>query len=281
MDNEIKKQIIHGLIDTFINAGNIALDLRDKGLKKIIKEDNTPVTNGDLEVNKIITNKIKEITPKIPIVSEEVSDNKNIENLSTFWLIDPIDWTYDYLNNKEEFTLNAGLIINKRNIPADIIIFATGFDAITGSLLNMDITGANKKKLSSEWHKKPNSYLGLQIPNFPNLFTITGPGSPSVLTNMPRAIEQHVDWITNCISNLIKNKKQKIEASQKSADLWSKKVAEEAKKTMFLKTKNSWYLGTNIKGKPKGFIPYSGGLNKYRIICDEVADNNYEGFLIS
>ena len=94
MDNEIKKQIIHGLIDTFINAGNIALDLRDKGLKKTIKEDNTPVTNGDLEVNKIITNKIKEITPEIPIVSEEVSDNKNIENLSTFWLIDPIDGTY-------------------------------------------------------------------------------------------------------------------------------------------------------------------------------------------
>ncbi len=114
MDNEIKKQIIHGLIDTFINAGNIALDLRDKGLKKTIKEDNTPVTNGDLEVNKIITNKIREITPEIPIVSEEVSDNKNIENLSTFWLIDPIDGTYDYLNNRDEFTLNAGLIIDKK-----------------------------------------------------------------------------------------------------------------------------------------------------------------------
>ena len=131
MDNEIKKQIIHELIDTFINAGNIALDLRDKGLKKTIKEDNTPVTNGDLEVNKIITNKIKEITPQIPIVSEEVSDNKNIENLSTFWLIDPIDGTYDYLNNRDEFTLNAGLIINKKpevaiiNAPAKKRLFYT------------------------------------------------------------------------------------------------------------------------------------------------------------
>ena len=163
----------------------------------------------------------------------------------------------------------------------DMIIFATGFDAITGSLLNMNITGAKGKKLSLEWHKKPNNYLGLQIPNFPNLFTITGPGSPSVLTNMPRAIEQHVDWITNCISNLMKNKKQKIEASQKSADLWSKKVDEAVRKTMFLKTESSWYLGTNIKGKPMGFIPYSGGLDKYKIICDEVAENNYEGFLIS
>ena len=100
----------------------------------------------------------------------------------------------------------SGLTINNKHLMLDMIIFATGFDAITGSLLNMDITGANKKKLSSEWHKKPNSYLGLQIPNFPNLFTITGPGSPSVLTNMPRAIEQHVDWITNCISNSDENK---------------------------------------------------------------------------
>ena len=88
MNDDLKKEIIYKLIDTFIDAGNIALDLRDKGLKKIIKDDNTPVTNGDLEVNRIITNKIKEITPEIPIVSEEVSDNKKLNNLSTFWLID-------------------------------------------------------------------------------------------------------------------------------------------------------------------------------------------------
>ena len=131
MDDNLKKKIIYELIKTFINAGDIALELREKGLKKIIKDDNTPVTNGDLEVNKIITNKLKEITPEIPIVSEEVSDNKNSNNLSTFWLIDPIDGTYDYLNNKEEFTLNAGLIINKKpeiaiiNAPAKKRLFYT------------------------------------------------------------------------------------------------------------------------------------------------------------
>ena len=114
MEDKLKKKVIYELIKTFIDSGNIALELRNKGLKKIIKDDNTPVTNGDLKINEIITNKLKEITPEIPIVSEEVSDNKDSYNLSTFWLVDPIDGTYDYLNNKEEFTLNAGLIINKK-----------------------------------------------------------------------------------------------------------------------------------------------------------------------
>ena len=114
MNSNELKNLNTELKECFLNAGKRAMHLRDMGLKTELKNDNTPVTNGDLEVNKIITNKLKEITPEIPIVSEEVSDNKNSNNLSTFWLIDPIDGTYDYLNNKEEFTLNAGLIINKK-----------------------------------------------------------------------------------------------------------------------------------------------------------------------
>ena len=110
------KKITEELIDTFLYAGEISLELREKGLIKEIKSDNTPVSNGDLEVNKIITNKIKNITPKIPIVSEETSDNKSIKNLKDFWLIDPIDGTYDYINNLEEFTINAGLIINNNPV---------------------------------------------------------------------------------------------------------------------------------------------------------------------
>ena len=110
------KKITEELIDTFLYAGKISLELREKGLIKKIKSDNTPVSNGDLEVNKIITNKIKNITPKIPIVSEETSDNKSIKNLKDFWLIDPIDGTYDYINNLEEFTINAGLIINNNPV---------------------------------------------------------------------------------------------------------------------------------------------------------------------
>ena len=116
------KIIVERLIDPFLKAGDLSISLREKGLKKEIKSDNTPVSNGDLEVNKFITKKISEITPNIPIVSEETSDNKGNTKLKDFWLVDPIDGTYDYINNLEEFTINAGLIINKN--PAAGLIYA-------------------------------------------------------------------------------------------------------------------------------------------------------------
>ena len=116
------KEIVENLIDTFLNAGKISLELRKKGLIKKMKADNTPVSNGDLEVNEIITKKILQLTPNIPIVSEETSENKSKNNLSNFWLIDPIDGTYDYINNLDEFTINAGLIIKKK--PAAGLIYA-------------------------------------------------------------------------------------------------------------------------------------------------------------
>jgi len=116
------KRIIEKLIDPFLKAGDMSITLREKGLKKEIKSDNTPVSNGDLEVNKFITKKISEITPNIPIISEETSDNKDNTQLKDFWLVDPIDGTYDYINNLEEFTINAGLIIN--NKPAAGLIYA-------------------------------------------------------------------------------------------------------------------------------------------------------------
>ena len=114
MDNDQLKKINYALIDTFLIAGDRSIELRRIGLKKEIKSDNTPVTNGDIEVNKILTEKIKNITSDIPIVSEESTTNKSNNNLNDFWLIDPIDGTHDYINNKDEFTLNAGLIINKK-----------------------------------------------------------------------------------------------------------------------------------------------------------------------
>jgi 3'(2'), 5'-bisphosphate nucleotidase len=116
------KEIIENLIDTFFHAGEISIKLREEGLTKKIKEDNTPVSNGDLEVNKIITQKILELTPNIPIVSEETSHNKDNDNLKDFWLVDPIDGTYDYINDLDEFTINAGLILNKK--PVGGIIYA-------------------------------------------------------------------------------------------------------------------------------------------------------------
>ena len=120
------KKIIEDLIDTFLKAGKISLELRKKGLTKEIKSDDTPVSNGDIEVNKIISKKINELTPSIPIVSEESSENKLNKNLKDFWLIDPIDGTYDYINNLDEFTINAGLILNKR--PVAGLIYAPAKD---------------------------------------------------------------------------------------------------------------------------------------------------------
>ncbi len=148
--NEIKiKEIVENLIDTFLYAGKISLDLRKKGLTKEMKSDNTPVSNGDLEVNKIITKKIISLTPDIPIISEETSDNKSISNLENFWLIDPIDGTYDYINDLDEFTINAGLIIDKKPVagliyaPAKERMFYSfgensAFELIKGELIKLE-----------------------------------------------------------------------------------------------------------------------------------------------
>ena len=116
------QRVVENLIETFLHAGKVSLELRNLGLTKEIKYDNTPVSNGDIEVNKIITKRIKKLTPHIPIISEEASENKSIKNLNDFWLIDPIDGTYDYINNLDEFTINAGLIIDKQ--PSAGLIYA-------------------------------------------------------------------------------------------------------------------------------------------------------------
>ena len=126
MTNIDLKIIVESLIDTFLKAGKISLELRKKGLTKELKDDNTPVSNGDIEVNNVISKKIKELTPNIPIISEESSENKSNINLNNFWLVDPIDGTYDYINNLEEFTINAGLILNKK--PVAGLIFAPAKD---------------------------------------------------------------------------------------------------------------------------------------------------------
>jgi 3'(2'), 5'-bisphosphate nucleotidase len=110
------EKIVRNLINTFLNAGEVSINLRNDGLTKKIKSDNTPVSNGDIEVNKIISKKLRELTPSIPIISEEASDNKLIKDLKNFWLVDPIDGTYDYINDLEEFTINAGLIIDRKPV---------------------------------------------------------------------------------------------------------------------------------------------------------------------
>ncbi len=163
----------------------------------------------------------------------------------------------------------------------DIIVFATGFDAMTGPLLGLNITGRDGLKLKDAWSAGPRTYLGLQSVGFPNLFTITGPGSPSVLCNMPVCIEQHVEWITQCIDDLRQNEIAQIEAKPDAVDTWVAHVNDAAHATLLPEAGHSWYLGANVPGKPRVFMPYAGGMDVYRQKCSEVAANNYEGFQLT
>ena len=161
--------------------------------------------------------------------------------------------------------------------PLDVIVFATGFDAMTGALLDIDIRGREGRTLDDAWAAGPRTYLGLQVAGFPNFFTITGPGSPSVLTNMPVAIEQHVDWVTDCIQHMETKGLRSIEANDDAQEAWVQHVAEAAEETLFPKA-NSWYVGANVPGKSRVFMPYVAGLDVYRERCNEIVANNYEGF---
>jgi cation diffusion facilitator CzcD-associated flavoprotein CzcO len=174
-----------------------------------------------------------------------------------------------------------GIRTRDAEYPLDIIVFATGFDGMTGSLLRIDIRGRDGLPLAKEWAAGPRNYLGLQVAGFPNLFTVTGPGSPSVLCNMPVAIEQHVEWITDCIAHMRNHGLERIEPSDEAQDSWVAQVNAAADATLLPKAKHSWYLGANIPGKPRVFMPYAGGMAHYRKICSEVAAKNYEGFRLS
>ena len=166
MTEDNKKKITENLIPTFNEAGDISLKLRKQGLKKKIKKDNTPVTNGDIEVNNLITEKIKKITPEIPIISEESSINKSNKNLKNFWLVDPIDGTYDYINGRDEFTINAGLIINNR--PEIGIIFAPAKQRLFYSYhdgMSFEISDNKEKKLDCKKTTKKGEVKALSYSN--------------------------------------------------------------------------------------------------------------------
>ncbi|HET7018138.1 MAG TPA: NAD(P)/FAD-dependent oxidoreductase [Streptosporangiaceae bacterium] len=159
----------------------------------------------------------------------------------------------------------------------DAIVYATGFDALTGSILALNATGRSRRSLTDAWSGGPHTYLGLMIPGFPNLFTITGPGSPGVLTNVPVAIEQHVEWIADAVAHLRDRGFAAMEAELDAAAEWTKHVQEIAGATLF-PTADSWYMGANIPGKPRVFLPYLGGLGVYRKKCDAIAADGYRGF---
>jgi cation diffusion facilitator CzcD-associated flavoprotein CzcO len=161
----------------------------------------------------------------------------------------------------------------------DDLIFATGFDAMTGALTRIDIRGPSGVSLKQAWAEGPKNYLGLQVAGFPNMFIITGPGSPSVLTNMLPSIEQHVNWIGQTLDYMRNNRVTRIEATPQAQEAWVSHVNETAAPTI-LPTCNSWYLGANIPGKPRVFMPYLG-FAPYVEKCNEVVANGYEGFALS
>jgi cation diffusion facilitator CzcD-associated flavoprotein CzcO len=204
----------------------------------------------------------------------------------------PIDTDYFETFNRPNVTLvdlretpiteitRTGLVTTGGDYDLDVIVFATGFDAMTGSLLRIDIRGLDGVTLNRKWEAGPLTYLGVQVAGFPNMFIITGPGSPSVLTNMPLAIEQHVEWIAECITHVRESGQSRVEATEDAEEAWVEHVRQVAELTLFSQA-NSWYLGANIPGKKRVFMPYVGGFAPYRERCDEVAANGYEGFAFS
>ena len=178
----------------------------------------------------------------------------------------------------EEIT-KTGLRTVQASYELDAIVFATGFDAMTGAMLDIDIRVEGGPSLKEAWSAGPRTYLGLMIAGFPNLFMIMGPGSPSVKAQMILGAEQHTDWIAECLQHLRSRELSSVEATAKAEEDWVIHVKEVADSTLY-PLANSWYLGANIPGKPQVFMPYVGGFGPYKKKCDEVVANGYEGFLL-
>ncbi|KJF23419.1 NAD(P)/FAD-dependent oxidoreductase [Rhodococcus sp. AD45-ID] len=171
----------------------------------------------------------------------------------------------------------TGIKTTESHYDLDALVFATGFDAMTGALDRIDIRGRGGETLRENWHAGPRTYLGLGVNGFPNLFVVTGPGSPSVLSNMILAAEQHVDWIADAIAHLDANNLTTIEPSVEAVDGWLEECSRRASATLF-PSANSWYMGANIPGKTRIFMPFIGGFGVYSDICADVAAQGYRGF---
>jgi len=172
---------------------------------------------------------------------------------------------------------DKGIRTQAEEHPLDVIVFATGFDALTGPILAIDIRGRNGVTLREAWQDGPVTYLGLATTGFPNMFTITGPGSPSVISNMVVSIEQHVEWISDLIHYMRDHGQVTVEATELAAKSWTTHVQEVADTTLYPET-DSWFTGSNVPGKPRVFMPYLGGVGRYRRTCEEIAADDYRGF---
>jgi len=181
------------------------------------------------------------------------------------------------LKNPIERITETGIQLADGHVELDSLVLATGFDAMTGALARIDIQGEGGEKLLDKWEAGPRTYMGLMMSGFPNLFTITGPGSPSVLSNMMVSIEMHVEFISKCIANAADKGADKVQVTKSNEDWWVNHVNEVANATLYRKG-GSWYLGANIKGKPRVFMPYASGVGAYRELCEKVMDQDFRGF---
>jgi cyclohexanone monooxygenase len=182
----------------------------------------------------------------------------------------------DISDSSIEKVTATGVWARGEEYECDDIVLATGFDAMTGALFGVDIRGRGGLALNEKWAEGPRTFLGLATVDFPNFFVVTGPGSPSVLSNMVQSIEQHVEWISNCVSYMENKGLRRIEAEAEAEQAWGEQVNAIADQTIFPSC-NSWYLGANIPGKPRVFMPFLG-FSDYVAICDEVSGKGYPGF---
>ncbi len=250
--------------DMMVNkaANDTAADFIKRKIRQIVKDPATAALLSDID---------HPYAAKRPPIDTGYFEAFNRPNVSLV----------DVKTNPIQEILPGGLRTAAASYDLDIIVFATGFDAMTGPMLRMDIQGRDGQTLKDAWEAGPRNYLGLQVAGFPNLFTITGPGSPSVLCNMPVAIEQHADWISDCIAHMRAKGLEKIEATTAAMDEWVAHVNDAANATLLPQATHSWYLGANVPGKPRVFMPYAGGMARYRDICTNVASQGYKGFALS
>jgi cyclohexanone monooxygenase len=174
----------------------------------------------------------------------------------------------------------GAVVTGGERVPLDVLVFATGFDAMTGSILKIEISRSDGVRLADRWADGPRTYLGLAVAGFPNFFSIAGPGSPSVLSNVVVSIEQHVDWLADLLRHMREQELTRIEATREAEDAWVETANRYAAATLY-PTAASWYVGANIPGKPRMFMPFVGGVGTYRTICDEIAREGYRGFTLT
>ena len=250
--------------DLLVNkaANATAADFLKRKIRGIVKNPETAAVLSDID---------HPYAAKRPPIDTHYFDTFNRDNVALV----------DLRKAPIERIAETGIKTADTEYQADIIVFATGFDAMTGPLFRLNLTGRDGMRLQDAWSAGPETWLGLAVPGFPNLFTITGPGSPSVLCNMPVCIEQHVDWITACIDHARANQIATIETTPEAAIAWSDTVDAAAHATLLPEAGHSWYLGANVPGKPRRFMPYAGGMAQYRDICDTVVARGYEGFVMA